>query len=108
MKKRQAEGMQGIGCGEERQSAANVRAVTDSGIQGEPPPQPSTDAMRLANEVGVAYFAAALAEIAEGKGPYKRDPLKFAESVIESMQRIAREALAGTWAPSQEEDDALG
>ena len=43
------------------------------------------------------YYRAALAAIAECRGPFSRDRLTHAQNVIEAMATTAREALAGTW-----------
>ena len=47
----------------------------------------------------------ALREIEKGEGAYSRDPLTHAENCIESMRRIARNALASSAAahPSEEQ-----
>lgn len=40
---------------------------------------------------------AALADIREGRGPYRHDNHEFAVGVIENMKDIANRALAGTY-----------
>lgn len=42
----------------------------------------------------VARLEGALHQVVKAEGPYSRDPMRFAENVIESQQKIAREALA--------------
>jgi hypothetical protein len=42
---------------------------------------------------------AALSEIERGRGPRSPDPLTHADNIITNLQRIATEALAGTWRP---------
>lgn len=63
---------------------------------------PETAAERDRLKVENAELREALKAIAEGAGPYSRDPLKHAEGVIESQRKIAREALAKT---SEESDE---
>lgn len=50
-------------------------------------------------ELTVEYLVSALKEIERAAGPYKIDPLEFAESVIVSQQTIAHDALNGEWTP---------
>ena len=51
----------------------------------------------MSHKITVEYLRAALMEIAKAEGPYKRDPLAFAESVIAAQQQIANAALNGEW-----------
>lgn len=50
----------------------------------------------LAARDALAALTKALAEIAEGRGAFSRDPLTHAENTIDSMKEIARAALAAT------------
>jgi predicted nucleic acid-binding Zn-ribbon protein len=45
----------------------------------------------------IEELKSALSEIAEGRGPFSRDPLEHADNCIEDMKRIATEAIDGTW-----------
>jgi hypothetical protein len=49
---------------------------------------------RRARETAARAMLAALKEIALWRGPYKIDPMEHAESVIETMKDVAKEAIA--------------
>lgn len=65
-----------------------------------------TDIPRLLSHIAALQaenerLRAALSEIERGRGPRSPDPLTHADNIIANLQRIAREALAGTWEPEE-------
>jgi len=49
------------------------------------------------HQITLGYLKAALEQIEKCEGPYKRDRLEYAESVIAAMAKVAHDALNGEW-----------